>query len=106
MAAYQQYGLGPSGACLCVTPIVFVLRSRFPPCHPPSTLPPSPLSAGVYCALPQPLAAFASDLKYACSLVQAGCNKSSTHYAHEYNDKGEGSKGKEAGGPARPGRAW
>ncbi|KAL4854865.1 Methyl-CpG-binding domain protein 2 [Chlorella vulgaris] len=45
------------------------------------------IDAGVYCALPQPLAAFASDLKYACSLVQAGCNKSSTHYAHEYNDK-------------------
>ncbi|KAL4450242.1 hypothetical protein ABPG77_010911 [Micractinium sp. CCAP 211/92] len=45
------------------------------------------IDAGVYTALPDPLAAFAADVRYAAQLVQAGCNKQNSLYAQEYLDK-------------------
>lgn len=44
---------------------------------------------GVYTALPDPLAAFAADVKYAASLYQAACNKAHSLFAQEYLDKCE-----------------
>lgn len=43
----------------------------------------------MYTALPDPLAAFAADVRYAAQLVQAGCNKQNSLYAQEYLDKCE-----------------
>ncbi|EFN52450.1 hypothetical protein CHLNCDRAFT_54503 [Chlorella variabilis] len=45
------------------------------------------VDAGVYTALPDPLAAFAADVKYAASLYQAACNKAHSLFAQEYLDK-------------------
>ncbi|PRW20556.1 methyl- -binding domain-containing 9 [Chlorella sorokiniana] len=45
------------------------------------------IDAGVYSALPHPLQAFASDVRYAASLLQAGCNKTSSLFAQEYSEK-------------------
>lgn len=45
--------------------------------------------AGVYSALPHPLQAFASDVRYAASLLQAGCNKTHSLFAQEYAEKRE-----------------
>jgi hypothetical protein len=53
------------------------------PGHPPRA------PAGVYSALPSPLAAFAADIRYACSLYQAACNKHNSLFAQEYVDKCE-----------------
>ena len=46
-------------------------------------------TAGVYSALPNALAAFASDIKYAASLLQAGCNKTHSMFAQEYLERSE-----------------
>ncbi|KAL4421600.1 hypothetical protein ABPG75_010891 [Micractinium tetrahymenae] len=45
------------------------------------------IDAGVYTALPDPLSAFAADVRYAAQLVQAGCNKQNSLYAQEFLDK-------------------
>lgn len=82
----------PKSLCVCL------LMSRRLPQRPNAFLgsaclllqPPSlhPL-AGVYTALPDPLAAFAADVRYAAQLVQAGCNKPNSLYAQEFVDKCE-----------------
>lgn len=43
----------------------------------------------MYSALPHPLQAFASDVRYAASLLQAGCNKTNSLFAQEYSEKRE-----------------
>ena len=54
------------------------------------TLPPTVHRiAGVYTRLPSPLAAFAADVKYACGLYQAACNKHHSMFAQEYVDRCE-----------------
>jgi len=45
--------------------------------------------AGVYSALPHPLQSFAADVRYAASLLQAGCNKTNSLFAQEYSEKRE-----------------
>lgn len=45
------------------------------------------IDAGVYTALPDPVAAFSADVKYAASLLQAACNKTTSMFAQDYLDK-------------------
>ena len=59
----------------------------------PWALAPPRAPAGVYSALPSPLAAFAADIRYACSLYQAACNKHNSLFAQEYVDRCEAGRG-------------